>query len=137
MKNLLAAISGKGVRVNEDQNTAKVTKLESQFNEMHLELRLVNANLKSINDTLMEFKKISSDVSEIKTQIALDRQHRETQEAKLNLLFKKNDANDTRLKNLETGDTKQDLKLSSIEKFTWIVLSACVTLGISFFFKRG
>ena len=120
-----------------ESHDEKLSKLESQFNDMHIELRLVNANLKSINETLSEFKKISHDVSEIKTQIALDRQHRETQDAKLNILFKKNDANDTRLKTLETGDSRQELKLSSIEKFTWIVLSAAITIGVSVFFGRG
>ena len=120
-----------------ESHDEKLSKLESQFNDMHVELRLVNANLKSINETLSEFKKISHDVSEIKTQIALDRQHRETQDAKLNILFKKNDANDTRLKTLETGDSRQELKLSSIEKFTWIVLSAAITIGVSVFFGRG
>ena len=119
-----------------ESHDEKLTKLESQFNDMHVELRLVNANLKSINETLSEFKKISHDVSEIKTQIALERQHRESQDAKLNILFKKNDANDTRLKTLETGDSRQELKLSNIEKFTWIVLSAAITIGVSVFFGR-
>ena len=120
-----------------ESHDEKLTKLESQFNDMHVELRLVNANLKSINETLSEFKKISHDVSEIKTQIALERQHRESQDAKLNILFKKNDTNDTRLKTLETGDSRQELKLSNIEKFTWIVLSAAITIGVSVFFGRG
>lgn len=120
-----------------ESHDEKLSKLESQFNDMHVELRLVNANLKSINETLSEFKKISHDVSEIKTQIALERQHRESQDAKLNILFKKNDANDIRLKTLETGDSRQELKLSSIEKFTWIVLSAAITIGVSVFFGRG
>ena len=120
-----------------ESDNEKLNKLESQFNDMHVELRLVNANLKSINETLSEFKKISHDVSEIKTQIALERQHREAQDAKLNILFKKNDTNDTRLKTLETGDSRQELKLSNIEKFTWIVLSAAITIGVSVFFGRG
>lgn len=120
-----------------ESHDEKLNKLESQFNDMHIELRLVNANLKSINETLSEFKKISHDVSEIKTQIALERQHREAQDAKLNILFKKNDTNDTRLKTLETGDSRQELKLSNIEKFTWIVLSAAITIGVSVFFGRG
>lgn len=120
-----------------ESNDEKLSKLESQFNDMHIELRLVNANLKSINETLSEFKKISHDVNELKTQIALERQHREAQNAKLNILFKKNDTNDTRLKTLETGDSKQELKLSNIEKFTWVVLSAAITIGVSVFFGRG
>lgn len=120
-----------------ESNDEKLSKLESQFNDMHIELRLVNANLKSINETLSEFKKISHDVNELKTQIALERQHREAQDAKLNILFKKNDTNDTRLKTLETGDSKQELKLSNIEKFTWVVLSAAITIGVSVFFGRG
>ena len=120
-----------------ESHDEKLSKLESQFNDMHIELRLVNANLKSINETLSEFKKISHDVNEIKTQIALERQHREAQDAKLNILFKKNDTNDTRLKTLETGDSKQELKLSNIEKFTWVVLSAAITIGVSVFFGRG
>lgn len=120
-----------------ESNDEKLSKLESQFNDMHIELRLVNANLKSINETLSEFKKISHDVNELKTQIALERQHREAQAAKLNILFKKNDTNDTRLKTLETGDSKQELKLSNIEKFTWVVLSAAITIGVSVFFGRG
>ena len=120
-----------------ESHDEKLSKLESQFNDMHVELRLVNANLKSINETLSEFKKISHDVSEIKTQIALERQHREAQDTKLNILFKKNDINDTRLKTLETGDSRQELKLSNIEKFTWIVLSAAITIGVSVFFGRG
>ena len=120
-----------------ENHDEKLNKLESQFNDMHVELRLVNANLKSINETLSEFKKISHDVSDIKTQIALERQHREAQDAKLNLLFKKNDSNDTRLKTLEAGDSRQELKLSNIEKFTWIVLSAAITIGVSVFFGRG
>ena len=120
-----------------ESHDEKLSKLESQFNDMHIELRLVNANLKSINETLSEFKKISHDVNEIKTQIALERQHREAQDAKLNILFKKNDTNDTRLKTLETGDSKQELKLSTIEKFTWAVLSAAITIGVSVFFGRG
>lgn len=120
-----------------ESNDEKLSKLESQFNDMHIELRLVNANLKSINETLSEFKKISHDVNELKTQIALERQHREAQNAKLNVLFKKNDTNDTRLKTLETGDSKQELKLSNIEKFTWVVLSAAITIGVSVFFGRG
>lgn len=120
-----------------ESHDEKLNKLESQFNDMHVELRLVNANLKSINETLSEFKKISHDVSDIKTQIALERQHREAQDAKLNLLFKKNDSNDTRLKTLEAGDSRQELKLSNIEKFTWIVLSAAITIGVSVFFGRG
>lgn len=120
-----------------ESNDEKLSKLESQFNDMHIELRLVNANLKSINETLSEFKKISHDVNELKTQIALERQHREAQDAKLIVLFKKNDTNDTRLKTLETGDSKQELKLSNIEKFTWVVLSAAITIGVSVFFGRG
>lgn len=120
-----------------ESHDEKLSKLESQFNDMHIELRLVNANLKSINETLSEFKKISHDVNELKTQIALERQHREAQNAKLNILFKKNDTNDTRLKTLETGDSKQELKLSNIEKFTWVVLSAAITIGVSVFFGRG
>lgn len=120
-----------------ESNDEKLSKLESQFNDMHIELRLVNANLKSINETLSEFKKISHDVNELKTQIALERQRREAQDAKLNILFKKNDTNDTRLKTLETGDSKQELKLSNIEKFTWVVLSAAITIGVSVFFGRG
>lgn len=120
-----------------ESNDEKLSKLESQFNDMHIELRLVNANLKSINETLSEFKKISHDVNELKTQIALERQHREAQDAKLVILFKKNDTNDTRLKTLETGDSKQELKLSNIEKFTWVVLSAAITIGVSVFFGRG
>ena len=115
----------------------KISKLETQFHEMHVELKVINSNLTGINDTLKEFKQINRSLSEIKTEQALAKQTSESSNAKLSILFKKFDTLDVRIKKIETGDTKQELKLSSIEKFFWIVMTAVVSIGLSFFFGRS
>lgn len=119
----------------ESSDLNKISKLETQFHEMHIELKVINSNLTGINDTLKEFKQISRAISEIKTEQALAKQASESSNAKLSILFKKFDTLDTRMKAVETGDTKQELKLSSIEKFFWIVMTAAVSMGLSFFFS--
>ena len=113
----------------------KIERLESQFNSMHIELKVINSNLTGINDTLKEFKQITSTLADIKTAQALIKQSSEAAEDKLNILFTKYDKLDARMKTVETGDTKQELKLSSIEKFFWIVMTAAVSMGLSFFFS--
>ena len=120
----------------ESSDLNKISKLEAQFHDMHVELKVINSNLTGINDTLKEFKQISRSISEIKTEQALAKQASEASNAKLNILFKKFDTLDVRIKTIETDDTKQDLKLSSIEKFFWIVMTAVVSIGLSFFFGR-
>ena len=120
----------------ESSDLNKISKLENQFHEMHVELKVINSNLTGINDTLKEFKQINRSLSEIKTEQALAKQASEASNAKLNILFKKFDTLDVRIKKIETGDTKQELKLSSIEKFFWIVMTAVVSIGLSFFFGR-
>ena len=120
----------------ESSDLNKISKLENQFHEMHVELKVINSNLTGINDTLKEFKQINRSLSEIKTEQALAKQAREASNAKLSILFKKLDTLDARIKAIETGDTKQELKLSSIEKFFWIVMTAVVSIGLSFFFGR-
>lgn len=120
----------------ESSDLNKISKLENQFHEMHVELKVINSNLTGINDTLKEFKQISRSLSEIKTEQALAKQASEASNAKLNILFQKFDTLDVRIKTIETGDTKQELKLSSIEKFFWIVMTAVVSIGLSFFFGR-
>ena len=121
----------------ESSDLTKISKLETQFHEMHVELKVINSNLTGINDTLKEFKQISRSISEIKTEQALAKQASEASDNKLSILFKKFDALDARIKTIETGDTKQELKLSSIEKFFWIVMTAVVSIGLSFFFGRS
>ena len=121
----------------ESSDLNKISKLETQFHEMHVELKVINSNLTGINDTLKEFKQINRSLSEIKTEQALAKQASESSNAKLGILFKKFDALDARVKTIETGDTKQELKLSSIEKFFWIVMTAVVSIGLSFFFGRS
>ena len=120
---------------SEQIENTKIERLESQFNSMHVELKVINSNLTGINDTLKEFKQITSTLADIKTAQALIKQSSETAEAKLNILFTKYDKLDARMKTVETGDTKQELKLSSIEKFFWIVMTAAVSMGLSFFFS--
>ena len=121
----------------ESSDLNKISKLETQFHEMHVELKVINSNLTGINDTLKEFKQINRSLSEIKTEQALAKQASESSNAKLSILFKKFDTLDARIKIIETGDTKQELKLSSIEKFFWIVMTAVVSIGLSFFFGRS
>ena len=121
----------------ESSDLNKISKLETQFHEMHVELKVINSNLTGINDTLKEFKQINRSLSEIKTEQALAKQASESSNAKLGILFKKFDTLDVRIKKIETGDTKQELKLSSIEKFFWIVMTAVVSIGLSFFFRRS
>ena len=121
----------------ESSDLNKISKLETQFHEMHVELKVINSNLTGINDTLKEFKQINRSLSEIKTEQALAKQASESSNAKLGILFKKFDTLDARIKIIETGDTKQELKLSSIEKFFWIVMTAVVSMGLSFFFRRS
>ena len=121
----------------ESSDLNKISKLETQFHEMHVELKVINSNLTGINDTLKEFKQINRSLSEIKTEQALAKQASESSNAKLGILFKKFDTLDVRMKKIETGDTKQELKLSSIEKFFWIVMTAVVSIGLSFFFGRS
>ena len=121
----------------ESSDLNKISKLETQFHEMHVELKVINSNLTGINDTLKEFKQINRSLSEIKTEQALAKQASESSNAKLGILFKKFDTLDARIKIIETGDTKQELKLSSIEKFFWIVMTAVVSIGLSFFFGRS
>ena len=121
----------------ESSDLNKISKLETQFHEMHVELKVINSNLTGINDTLKEFKQINRSLSEIKTEQALAKQASESSNAKLGILFKKFDTLDVRIKKIETGDTKQELKLSSIEKFFWIVMTAVVSIGLSFFFGRS
>ena len=121
----------------ESSDLNKISKLETQFHEMHVELKVINSNLTGINDTLKEFKQINRSLSEIKTEQALAKQASESSNAKLGILFKKFDTLDARIKIIETGDTKQELKLSSIEKFFWIVMTAVVSMGLSFFFGRS
>ena len=120
---------------NEQVENTKIERLENQFNSMHVELKVINSNLTGINDTLKEFKQITSTLADIKTAQALIKQSSEAAEAKLNILFTKYDKLDARMKIVETGDTKQELKLSSIEKFFWIVMTAVVSIGLSFFFS--
>ena len=120
---------------SEQIENTKIERLESQFNSMHVELKVINSNLTGINDTLKEFKQITSTLADIKTAQALIKQSSEAAEAKLNILFTKYDKLDARMKTVETGDTKQELKLSSIEKFFWIVMTAAVSMGLSFFFS--
>ena len=120
---------------NEQVEYTKIERLENQFNSMHTELKVINSNLTGINDTLKEFKQITSTLADIKTAQALIKQSSEAAEAKLNILFTKYDKLDTRMKAVEAGDTKQELKLSSIEKFFWIVMTAAVSMGLSFFFS--
>ena len=95
----------------ESSDLNKISKLENQFHEMHVELKVINSNLTGINDTLKEFKQINRSLSEIKTEQALAKQASEASNAKLNILFKKFDTLDVRIKTIETGDTKQELKL--------------------------
>ena len=121
----------------ESSDLNKISKLETQFHEMHVELKVINSNLTGINDTLKEFKQINRSLSEIKTEQALAKQTSESSNTKLGILFKKFDTLDARIKIIETGDTKQELKLSSIEKFFWIVMTAVVSIGLSFFFGRS
>ena len=121
----------------ESSDLNKISKLETQFHEMHVELKVINSNLTGINDTLKEFKQINRSLSDIKTEQALAKQASAAMNAKLTILFKKNDNLDARMKTIETGDTKQELKLSSIEKFFWIVMTAVVSIGLSFFFGRS
>ena len=121
----------------ESSDLNKISKLETQFHEMHVELKVINSNLTGINDTLKEFKQINRSLSEIKTEQALAKQASESSNAKLGILFKKFDTLDARIKTIETDDTKQELKLSSIEKFFWIVMTAVVSIGLSFFFGRS
>ena len=121
----------------ESSDLNKISKLETQFHEMHVELKVINSNLTGINDTLKEFKQINRSLSEIKTEQALAKQTSESSNAKLSILFKKFDTLDVRMKAIETDDTKQELKLSSIEKFFWIVMTAVVSIGLSFFFGRS
>ena len=121
----------------ESSDLNKISKLETQFHEMHVELKVINSNLTGINDTLKEFKQINRSLSEIKTEQALAKQASESSNTKLGILFKKFDTLDARIKIIETGDTKQELKLSSIEKFFWIVMTAVVSMGLSFFFGRS
>ena len=121
----------------ESSDLNKISKLETQFHEMHVELKVINSNLTGINDTLKEFKQINRSLSEIKTEQALAKQASVAMNAKLTILFKKSDTLDVRMKTIETGDTKQELKLSSIEKFFWIVMTAVVSIGLSFFFGRS
>ena len=121
----------------ESSDLTKISKLENQFHEMHVELKVINSNLTGINDTLKEFKQINRSLSEIKTEQALAKQASESSNAKLGILFKKFDTLDVRMKAIETDDTKQELKLSSIEKFFWIVMTAVVSIGLSFFFGRS
>lgn len=120
---------------SEQIENTKIERLESQFNSMHVELKVINSNLTGINDTLKEFKQITSTLADIKTAQALIKQSSEAAEAKLNILFTKYDKLEARMKTVETGDTKQELKLSSIEKFFWIVMTAAVSIGLSFFFS--
>ena len=120
---------------SEQIENTKIERLESQFNSMHVELKVINSNLTGINDTLKEFKQITSTLADIKTAQALIKQSSEATEDKLNLLFTKYDKLEARMKTVETGDTKQELKLSSIEKFFWIVMTAAVSMGLSFFFS--
>ena len=120
--------------IEQIENT-KIERLENQFNSMHVELKVINSNLTGINDTLKEFKQITSTLADIKTAQALIKQSGEAAEAKLNILFTKYDKLDARMKTVETGDTKQELKLSSIEMFFWIVMTAAVSMGLSFFFS--
>lgn len=120
---------------SEQIENTKIERLENQFNSMHVELKVINSNLTGINDTLKEFKQITSTLADIKTAQALIKQSSEASEAKLNILFTKYDKLDARMKIVETGDTKQELKLSSIEKFFWIVMTAAVSMGLSFFFS--
>lgn len=120
----------------ESSDLNKISKLEAQFYEMHIELKVINSNLTGINDTLKEFKQVNRSLSEIKTEQALAKQASEASNVKLGILFKKFDDLDIRIKTIETGDTKQELKLSSIEKFFWIVMTAVVSIGLSFFFRR-
>ena len=120
---------------SEQIENTKIERLESQFNSMHVELKVINSNLTGINDTLKEFKQITSTLADIKTAQALIKQSSEAAEAKLNILFTKYDKLEARMKTVETGDTKQELKLSSIEKFFWIVMTAAVSMGLSFFFS--
>lgn len=120
---------------NEPVEHTKIERLESQFNSMHVELKVINSNLTGINETLKEFKQITSTLADIKTAQALIKQSSDVAETKLNLLFTKYDKLEARMKTVETGDTKQELKLSSIEKFFWIVMTAAVSMGLSFFFS--
>ena len=120
----------------ESSDLNKISKLETQFHEMHVELKVINSSLTGINDTLKEFKQVNRSLSEIKTEQALAKQASEASNAKLSILFKKFDTLDVRIKTIETDDTKQELKLSSIEKFFWIVMTAVVSIGLSFFFGR-
>ncbi len=120
----------------ESSDLNKISKLEAQFYEMHIELKVINSNLTGINDTLKEFKQVNRSLSEIKTEQALAKQASEASNVKLGILFKKFDDLDIRIKTIETDDTKQGLKLSSIEKFFWIVMTAVVSIGLSFFFRR-
>ena len=120
---------------NEQVENTKIERLENQFNSMHVELKVINSNLTGINDTLKEFKQITSTLADIKTAQALIKQSSDAAETKLNLLFTKYDKLDARMKTVETGDTKQELKLSSIEKFFWIVMTAVVSMGLSFLFS--
>lgn len=109
----------------------KIERLEGQFNSMHVELKVINSNLTGINDTLKEFKQITSILGDIRTEQALAKQANETINSKLSILFKKQEGFENRLKIVETGDTKQDLKLSGMEKFFWIILTAVVSIGLS------
>ena len=54
----------------ESSDLNKISKLETQFHEMHVELKVINSNLTGINDTLKEFKQINRSLSEIKTEQA-------------------------------------------------------------------
>ena len=109
----------------------KIERLEGQFNSMHVELKVINSNLTGINDTLKEFKQITSILGDIRTEQALAKQANETINSKLSILFKKQEVFENRLKIVETDDTKQDLKFSGMEKFFWVILTAVVSIGLS------
>ena len=73
----------------ESSDLNKISKLENQFHEMHIELKVINSNLTGINDTLKEFKQINRSLSEIKTEQAYYKILVNLEEENLNLTTRK------------------------------------------------
>jgi len=97
------------------------------------EHKMIASSLNNISTTLLEMKEQGKMMIELRISQNSQDHLIETIENKIDVLFKKSDHSELAIHQLETNGIGTNIKIGGAEKFTWMMISALIGLGVIFF----